>query len=418
MTKAFRYEMFSNGTALTEDHALNGLPQLGKLVRGILDKSIKKVSERDAAIRDIVTIVSNCTSFYISGADTNIYPLSTLIADLCSLALLEVKENGEKLGKNRVSCKTTCFELAISVLNKLCDRQLLSEDCAVFLDFIFVVIHEPFVNSQIWVEDEISNVLAKFVVSSSSSIIDAHFQSDSGQKLITDLIEKFFTAIRKKDINKWNGQTVFALNLLSLLIDEWGIECRDLLLDVTWRFFDRLFHLAVPDCRPSCLVSNEAYCLAQSACDVLRRALLSLTLSRVDYDLKHEYVPLFTRDYQKYVYCRLLDLFLREGLFDKLCSDEKEELGDDEDLVDNICDILSRTSINHGEVIYKLVKFLVTEFEFDEMKPFTGVVDKKKGFKEWRSARVALMHSELFSQAVSFKIPLSNSRVARVPSRT
>ncbi|XGW21147.1 hypothetical protein V3C99_004249 [Haemonchus contortus] len=124
-------------------------------------------------------------------------------------------------------------------------------------------------------------------------------------------------------------------------------------------------------------------------------------------------------DYQKYVYCRLLDLFLREGLFDKLCSDEKEtikcfwkyalslvhvqgvfepasslmlslikkyrpELGDDEDLVDNICDILSRTSINHGEVIYKLVKFLVTEFEFDEMKPFTGVVDKKKGFKEWR----------------------------------
>ncbi|VDO46109.1 unnamed protein product [Haemonchus placei] len=115
--------MFSNGSALTEDHALNGLPQLGKLVRGILDKSIKKVSERDAAIRDIVTIVSNCTSFYISGADTNIYPLSTLISDLCSLALLEVKENGEKLGKNRVSCKTTCFELAINVLNKLCDSR-------------------------------------------------------------------------------------------------------------------------------------------------------------------------------------------------------------------------------------------------------------------------------------------------------
>ncbi|VDO69735.1 unnamed protein product [Haemonchus placei] len=124
-------------------------------------------------------------------------------------------------------------------------------------------------------------------------------------------------------------------------------------------------------------------------------------------------------DYQKYVYCRLLDLFLREGLFDKLCSDEKEtikcfwkfalslvhvqgvfepasslmlslikkyrsELGDDEDLVDIICDILSRTSIHHGAVIYKLVMFLVTEFEFDEMKPFTGVVDKKKGLKEWR----------------------------------
>nr|CDJ83636.1 CBN-ATM-1 protein [Haemonchus contortus] len=353
--------MFPNGSALTEDHALNGLPQLGKLVRGILEKSIKKVSERDAAIRDIVTIVSNCTSFYISGADTNIYPLSTLISDLCALALLEVKENGEKLGKNRVSCKTTCFELAINVLNKLCDRQLLSEDCAVFLDFIFIIIHEPFVNSQIWVEDEISNVLAKFVVPSSSSIIDAHFQKlwslvwyrfsfvvlsngrsscnylriavvllknlhktsmisgDSGQKLITDLIEKLFTAIKKKDINKWNSQIVFALDLLSLLIDEWGIECRDSLLvhclplaeaivemldfssstssdlDVTWRFFDRLFHLAVPDCRPSCLVPNEAYCLAQSACDVLRRALLSLTLSRVDYDLKHEYVPLFTR---------------------------------------------------------------------------------------------------------------------------
>ncbi|KAK6048790.1 hypothetical protein COOONC_13705, partial [Cooperia oncophora] len=142
---------------------------------------------------------------------------------------------------------------------------------------------------------------------------------DSGYKIITDSIERFFAAIKKKDIKKWDSHIEYAVELLSFLIDEWGIECRDSLLnhciplastlvekldfssptatdvDVFWAFFDRLFHLAVPDCRTSCLVPNEAYSLAQSACDVLRRALLSLTLGRVDYELKREYVPLFTR---------------------------------------------------------------------------------------------------------------------------
>ncbi|KAK6037288.1 hypothetical protein COOONC_25207 [Cooperia oncophora] len=67
-----------------------------------------------------------------------------------------------------------------------------------------------------------------------------------------------------------------------------------------------------------------------------------------------------------------------------LINKYRSELGDDEDLTDAISDILSRSTVTHGEVIYKLVTFLLTEFEFDEMKHFSGVIDKKKGLEEWR----------------------------------
>lgn len=82
---------------------------------------------------------------YADGCESDIYPLGVLVTDLCSLALLvrtvlrsvrflcplikclqETKENSEKLTKKRVAYKTTCFELAINVLNKLCERKLLS----------------------------------------------------------------------------------------------------------------------------------------------------------------------------------------------------------------------------------------------------------------------------------------------------
>uniref|UniRef100_A0A158P8W7 Mab-21 domain-containing protein n=1 Tax=Angiostrongylus cantonensis TaxID=6313 RepID=A0A158P8W7_ANGCA len=92
---------------------------------------------------------------------------------------------------------------------------------------------------------------------------------------------------------RWRTQIEYGLQLLVLLIDDWGIEFREKLLDhclplasslvhdldfsaaspislnSTWPFFDRLFHLAVPDCKPSCLVRCEAYYLAQSACEVI-----------------------------------------------------------------------------------------------------------------------------------------------------
>ncbi|KAK5978357.1 hypothetical protein GCK32_001836 [Trichostrongylus colubriformis] len=552
--------MLRNGHVSSEHHALNGLPQLAKLIQGILDKSIKKVNERDAAIRDIGTIVSNCASFYLSGADTHVYPLNALVTDLCSLALFEVKNNAGKLAKNPSSCKTACFELTTTMLNKLSERGLLCDSYAVFLDFVFTVLDEPFLNYQMWMEDDVSSVLTKFVNSSISFIAEDYFKKlwsvvwrrfpavvqnngrscgnylhislalvknlhkssmisgDSGYNIITEVIEKLFAAMEKKDIKRWNGQIEYAIEFLSFLIDEWGIECRDSLLthciplagtlvekldfssstasdlDVFWAFFDRLFHLAIPDCQSSYLVPTEVYCLAQSACDVLRRALLSLTLSRVDYELKRDHVPLFARilliadytpcndldasvscytqrakrvdfndrphyvvscisvaleivsrwrhriepdrltavaskvwtfrehiklDCQKDVYCRLLELLLQNGLFDDLCCQNRDviktlwnfaisvahlqgvfesasllllslinryrsDLGDEEDLTDAISDILSRSTARRGKVIYELVAFLITNFEFDEMKHFPGVNDKKKGLKQWR----------------------------------
>lgn len=43
----FRYEMFPSEHSLSEDHALNGLPQLSKLINALLEKKIKRIGERE-----------------------------------------------------------------------------------------------------------------------------------------------------------------------------------------------------------------------------------------------------------------------------------------------------------------------------------------------------------------------------------
>ncbi|VDO97684.1 unnamed protein product [Heligmosomoides polygyrus] len=171
--------MFSKEDAQKEagNRAFNGLPQLAKLIRGVLEKTISKVGERDAAVRDIATIVSNCMLLYADGCESDIYPLGVLVTDLCSLALLETKENSEKLTKKRVAYKTTCFELAINVLNKLCERQMLCDNNQ-FLRFVFDVLQEPMLKFQPWMEDDVSSVLAKFVAFSTTLITHAHLKKD------------------------------------------------------------------------------------------------------------------------------------------------------------------------------------------------------------------------------------------------
>ncbi|WKX91246.1 hypothetical protein Q1695_009798 [Nippostrongylus brasiliensis] len=343
------------------DHAHSALPQLAKLMRGVLDKSIKKVAERDAAIRDISTIISNCLPFYTNGGDSDVYPLSLLVEDLCSLSLLEVKENGDKMSKSRSTCKTVCFEMTIAVLNKMCEKHLLCDDYGHVFQFVSRILDQPYLDANIWMEDDLSNFLAKFIVSNFSIIAQDQLakiwsitwrrftvaverggksagnylrisvtilkqlnktsllSGDSGSTFISELTETFFGAMRKRDIKRWNGQITHAFELISVLVDDWGIECRDVLLshclpfasafvdkldfsspldnemDAVWTFFDGLFHLAVPDCKPSCLVPQNAYTLAQSACEVLRKALISTSLSRADYVLPPKNVPLFAR---------------------------------------------------------------------------------------------------------------------------
>ncbi|VDM67534.1 unnamed protein product, partial [Strongylus vulgaris] len=308
-------------------------------------------------------------------------------------------------------------------------------------------------------------------------------------------------------------------DLLSLTIDDWGVESREVILqycipfasslvkkldfsivapsdiESSWNFFDRLIHLAIPDCKPSLLVSTAAYSLAQSALNVLRSALLSLSSSSVDYELKKEDVPLFARlvvivhsiassaakdmdvavavysqqakrrkedcvldiitewsfvdgvdysnrphfvvsclalgceitsrwshriephhfvhmgaqlwsmrlrirfDWQLPLYCLILKNLITLGALDELCdpcseacdmcsSDQAinhlQALGDDDDLTDTVCDVLSRAASSHGSALYELLIYLLTELEFDELKPFPGVGDKKKGIRQWK----------------------------------
>ncbi|KIH60882.1 hypothetical protein ANCDUO_08851 [Ancylostoma duodenale] len=126
--------MLPSEHSLSQEHALSGLPQLSKLINALLEKKIKRVGEREAAKRDIATIVSNCLPFYISGSDSSALPLNQLVKDLCTLALI--------------------FSLS---------ENLLYADYIDFLRFSVSVVESPFVQSQTWVEDDITNVLVKFV---------------------------------------------------------------------------------------------------------------------------------------------------------------------------------------------------------------------------------------------------------------
>ncbi|VDM58819.1 unnamed protein product [Angiostrongylus costaricensis] len=352
--------MYGTICEISGPSAFNGLSQLSKLIQGILDKTIRNTNERDNAKRDIATIVSNCLPVYLSGSNSDVYPLSALVSDLCSLALLEVEENGKKLNKSQTFRKTCSFELTISTLHRLCEKRLL-HCCSDFLPFVSDILTKPFLHSQSWMEDEVTNILIKFVTLSISTIpqeqirrlwsvvwsrfshvignsgkssgnylrvtvaILGHIHrtdmtlGEYGEKLISDLIDNFFAALRRTDMKKWRMQIEYGLQLLVLLIDDWGIEFREKLLDhclplasslvhdldfsaassislnSTWPFFDRLFHLAVPDCKPSCLVRSETYYLAQSACEVIVNSLSSISSNRSDYELQNEYVPLLAR---------------------------------------------------------------------------------------------------------------------------
>ncbi|EYC10620.1 hypothetical protein Y032_0054g2465 [Ancylostoma ceylanicum] len=577
--------MFPNEHSLSEEHALSGLPQLSKLINALLEKKIKRVGEREAAKRDIATIVSNCLPFYISGSDSQVLPLKQLVKDLCLLALIEVDENGEKLNKNASSWKTGSLELTINVLSRLCDKELLYEDYIDFLRFSVNLVESPFVQSQTWVEDDITNVLAKFVTSCTCLIasdplkelwslvwrrlpiaMDTGGRScgnylriarsilkhvndttlvsgDGGQKLVANMLETFLSAAKRKGFCKLSGQIEYVFELLSLVIDNWGIECREVILqhclpfastfveklnfssaaindlDSAWTFFDRLFHLAVPDSRPSCLVPNEAYLLAQSAGEVLRSALCSMSFNRVDYELKKGYIPLFARlliivdsapsnsqenmditidvytqhakrrkkqymldmvtdwnfadgidyndrphfvvsclllgyeitsrwshridhhrltsiatklwdarslikfDWQLPAYCQLLNNLLKLGALDQQFGSDSENgsqtakclwkfalssahvgcsfdascllmksilqrfrnaVGEDEDLTEAVFDVLSRSAAPHGPILYELVLCVLTELEYDELKPFPGASDRKSGDDQWR----------------------------------
>ncbi|KAK6731759.1 hypothetical protein RB195_007925 [Necator americanus] len=577
--------MLTDGQPLSVEHALNGLPQLSRLIHGLLDKKIKKVGEREAAKRDIATIVSNCLPFYTSGLDNEVYPRGSLVKDLCALALNEVEENAQKVNKTYSSWKTCSLELTVNVLNKLCDKRLLCSEYLDFFNFIFAVLKSRFAESQSWVENDVTNVLAKFVTTSTCFIAPAHVKDiwslvwlrlptvidtngkscgnylriarsilkhinkttmvdgESGRKLVAEMIVKFFEAAKKGDSSIWSGQIEYALDLLSLVIDDWGIECREVILQhcipfasllvekldfssasvndlgSAWTFFDRLFHLAIPDCKASCLVPKEAYVLAQNACEVLQRALFSLSLSRIDYELKMDYVPLFARllviahviatnssetmdatvavftqhskrrkeesvlemitewslpegvsykdrphfvvsclllayeitsrwshridadylasmaaklwiardrikfNWQLPSYCQLLKDLLRIGAFDRLCDSNSENglqtaknlwkfaltsahagcgfdascllmisilqrfkslIGEDDDLTEAICDVLSRSSSPHGPIFYEMITYVLTELEFDELRPFPGVSEKRRGIDQWR----------------------------------
>lgn len=136
---------------------------------------------------------------------------------------------------------------------------------------------------------------------------------DSIYEFVSDLLEKFSTIVRSKNVRTWDGTMDYAVEMLTVLINAWGIECRDELLGHSIRFastlvdrldfsvavandseklfvfFERLFDMAVPDCKPSSLVPTEAYSLAQSCCEVLRKAMLSTSLSHIDFELKREY---------------------------------------------------------------------------------------------------------------------------------
>ncbi|VDM65191.1 unnamed protein product [Strongylus vulgaris] len=159
--------MFRVESKLSEDHALNGLSQLSKLVKGLLGKEFKKNAEREAAKKDVATIVSNCLHFYISGSTTDIYPLNVLVKDLCSLALLEVEENNQKMKKKASSWKTGSLELTLNVLNKVCGEGILDGDLNDFLKFFITVIEAPFVQSQKWIEDDLTSTLLKFMSATS-----------------------------------------------------------------------------------------------------------------------------------------------------------------------------------------------------------------------------------------------------------
>ncbi|KHJ88833.1 hypothetical protein OESDEN_11363 [Oesophagostomum dentatum] len=533
---------------------------------------------KNGAKRDIGTIVSNCLPFYLSGSDSDVYPLRVLVQDLCSLALMEVEENSQKLSKTS-SLKTCSLELTISVLSKVCSKRLLCTDYIDFLRFVSRIVETPLVQSQRWVEDDVTSVLVKFMNISACFIASDPLNEiwslvwrrlpiaaetggksfgnylrvarcilkyisqttmvadDAGPKLVSDMIEKLFATIGDKG-SKWNSHVECVFELLTLTIDDWGIECRDVILrhcipfaslltakldfsaaasndlESAWNFFDRLIHLAIPDCKASCIVPNEAYHLAEAAYEVVRRLLVIVNSSAstsvddmdatlavytqhakrrkehslldiitewtfvdgIDYsdrphlvvsclsigyeitskwshriepfhlnelaaklwNSKHlikqcdsyfitycaDYTHIYNySDWQLSSYCQLLDNLLKLGALDDICAHNTENgmqtvrslwklalssahaacsfdaacslimsiikkflniIGDDEDITDSVCDILSRTTLRHGPVLYELLIFILSELEFDELRPFPGVSDKKKGIGQWR----------------------------------
>ncbi|KAJ1347212.1 hypothetical protein KIN20_002220 [Parelaphostrongylus tenuis] len=122
-------------------------------------------------------------------------------------------------------------------------------------------------------EDEMTNVLKKFIVTSISvipqeqirrlwSVIRSRFPhvidnsgksfanylhviiailkyidhtdlalGEDGKRLISDLIDGLFAALHNTDMRKWRMQIEYCLQLLVVLIDEWGIEFREKLLE-------------------------------------------------------------------------------------------------------------------------------------------------------------------------------------------
>ncbi|KIH60883.1 hypothetical protein ANCDUO_08852 [Ancylostoma duodenale] len=53
---------------------------------------------------------------------------------------------------------------------------------------------------------------------------------DGGQKLVVDMLGTFFNAVRRNGVFKLSGQIEYVFELLSLVIDDWGIECREVIL--------------------------------------------------------------------------------------------------------------------------------------------------------------------------------------------
>ncbi|CAJ0594215.1 unnamed protein product [Cylicocyclus nassatus] len=587
--------MLPDGFLLSGDSALNGLPHLSKLVKELLGKKIKRIVEREAAKKDIGTIVSNCLPFYVTGSANDVYPLHLLIKDLCSLALIEVDENSQKLDKNTSSWKTQSLETAISVLSKTCHERIL-DDYDDLLLFIVNVVESSFAQSQRWIEDDLATLLVRFM-STSTSLISfdslkalwsfiwrriplvlemtmksfgnyirvaryiledsckcAMIMAGNGHECIVDVVEKLFSGIEKKLDSRWTAHAEPLLDLLSMLIDVWGVECREVLLhhcipfaallvenlDISastsnrseWNFFDRLFHLAIPDCRLCSLVSSDACSLAQSALNVLRNTLLSHSQSN-EFQLRNDDIPLFSRlivtvhtitsnsqnsltatlntytqrakrrrednvlemitewnyvdgvdysnrphyvfsclslgceiterwshridmhhfvhmatriwdlrsrielEWQLSPYCQLLNNLIKLGAFDELCdleSDNGEDtakdiwkfalssahtagsfdtacslimsilqrfhgsLGTDDDLTEAVCDVLSRSASSHGSPLYALVIHILAELEFDELRAFPGVSDKRRGIECWKFrcqlAEWLITHSE------------------------
>uniref|UniRef100_A0A1I7WZQ1 DUF2428 domain-containing protein n=1 Tax=Heterorhabditis bacteriophora TaxID=37862 RepID=A0A1I7WZQ1_HETBA len=106
-------------------------------------------------------------------------------------------------------------------------------------------------------------------------------------------------------------------DLFSLLIDEWGIECRDEMLhfflplgvniadkltvqpsgtdysEDLWLFIDRLFILAMPDCNPCCIVDDQMYQIVFSALLAITRSLFSTSFHRSTYVLPESRIVLY-----------------------------------------------------------------------------------------------------------------------------